>query len=534
MSTIKYILYARKSTEDEDKQVQSIKDQVDAMKDFAAKNKLDIVDIYTEEKSAKKPFVRPVFTQLIEDIRSSKANGILCWQLNRLSRNPTESGVLQQLLQDEEMLSIQTHDRCYLPSDNALIFSVEAGMSNQFIRDLMKNVRRGMHSKAEKGWLPGVPPIGYMNDRETKTIVIDPDRWLLVRKVWDLFLSERYTVSKLARIAEKELSLKTIQRRKKGGKSLSTAGMYAMLQNPFYAGWLTYGGKVYEGKHEQMVTQAEFDTAQQLINKRDRERPSTKIEVDPFPYRGLIHCGECNCLVTYSKKTRHYKNGNQQDFEYCYCTRRKKDYECSQVNTIKPEELTRMVRIELEKYTIMPEFFELAVKYLDQYYANESSKQQAIFESQSKAIDLTENEIRNLQRMLYQGRCDEDFFDKENQKLENRLLMQRKQFNEQESGNKSWRDATYKLFNFARYAKEDFESDDDTKKRQVLIDLSENLVLLDGKLVFQPIKYLVPVIESKQEMESRLLSVRTLPEQMKKASFEALIQDWYTRQDSNL
>lgn len=535
MNEIRYVIYARKSTESEDKQVQSIEDQVRIMQQLAKRQGLKIVDKpIIESKSAKKPFQRPEFTRMLQMIEDGKVNGILCWQLNRLSRNPTESGILQQLLQDESLLSIHTNDRIYLPEDNAIVFSVDAGMSNQFIRDLMKSVRRGMYSKAEKGWLPGTPTIGYKNDRENKIIVIDPDRWLLVRKMWDLMLTGNYTVSQITRIADKEWGLKTIPRKRIGGKALGIGGAYYMFQNPFYMGLVRYGGELHLGKHEAMVTQEEFERVQSLIKRRNTARPSIEQEVDPFPYRGLINCGECGCLITYTKKTKKYKNGNSQDFEYSYCTRKRKDYECSQRTTIKPSEITKKVRDELKKYTIMPEFFELAVKYLNEYHDVEVEKQQAVFENQAKAIEDTENEVRGLQRMLYQGRCNEDFFDEESKKLEQKLVMLRKQFNEQEEQNKDWRKETLRFFNFARYAKQDFESDSDDKKRSVLADLGQNLKLLDGQLLFEPIKYLIPVMESRETLEAQLAEIGTQPQQMKKASFEALISNWYPGQDSNL
>ncbi|HOX10360.1 MAG TPA: recombinase family protein, partial [Candidatus Moranbacteria bacterium] len=89
---IKYFLYARKSSENEDRQVQSIDDQVNRLKQLARDLNLDIKKIYTEAKSAKKPNNRPIFDEMMERIENGEANGILCWQINRLSRNPIDSG----------------------------------------------------------------------------------------------------------------------------------------------------------------------------------------------------------------------------------------------------------------------------------------------------------------------------------------------------------------------------------------------------------------------------------------------------------
>lgn len=148
---LKYFLYARKSSESEDRQVQSIDDQINRLKELAQDLSLNIKKIYKESKSAKKPNNRPLFEEMIQRIKNGEADGILCWQINRLSRNPIDSGTLCWLLQQGILKSIQTIDRQYLPDDNVILFSVESGTANQYILDLRKNVKRGQASKLAKG-----------------------------------------------------------------------------------------------------------------------------------------------------------------------------------------------------------------------------------------------------------------------------------------------------------------------------------------------------------------------------------------------
>ena len=169
---IKYFLYTRKSSESEDRQVQSLDDQITRLERLAKDLHLDIIKpYYTEAKSAKKPNNRPQFDEMLQRIENGEANAILCWQINRLSRNPIDSGKLGWLLQQGILKSIQTIDRQYLPDDNVLLFNVETGVANQYILDLKKNTKRGVDSKLEKGWLPNFAPLGYLNDKENKIII---------------------------------------------------------------------------------------------------------------------------------------------------------------------------------------------------------------------------------------------------------------------------------------------------------------------------------------------------------------------------
>jgi DNA invertase Pin-like site-specific DNA recombinase len=154
---IKYFLYARKSSESEDRQVQSIDDQVNRLKQLAHDLKLEIKEIYTEAKSAKKPNNRQLFDEMMGRIENGEADGILCWQINRLTRNPIDSGKISWLLQQGTLKSIQTIDRQYLPDDNVLLFNVESGMANQYILDLKKMLNEALKANCKKDGNPTLP-----------------------------------------------------------------------------------------------------------------------------------------------------------------------------------------------------------------------------------------------------------------------------------------------------------------------------------------------------------------------------------------
>ena len=532
MKEIRYILYARKSTESEDKQVQSIDDQLNLMAEYAEKHDLKIVKKLKESRSAKAPNRRPEFARMLEMIDEGAANGILCWQLNRLSRNPTESGLLQQLLQDEKLLNIQTHDRSYRPEDNVLVFSVEAGMSNQFIRDLMKNVRRGMNSKAQRGWWPGRPPIGYKNDREEKTIVVDPDRFDMVRHMWDMMLTGTYSVKAIAEIAEKEWGLKTIKRKRSGNKPLSYSGVYDMFHNPFYKGIIRYNGEEYAGLHKPMVTEEEFDRIQSLIHTKLPERAKNKEYI--FAFRGMLECGECGCSITPQHTVSTKKSGVVHEYDYYRCTLRRNDYQCSQKKYVTEDNLNDQIKQELKTRTIMPRFYELAVMALQEMNEDKITQQIKVSEMQNKAIAAKETEIRELGRMRYRGECpDDEFYTSEKAKLEQELKDLKKARTKAEKRAKDWRAVADETFSFARYAEEDFNSDSVENKRRVLAKLGQKITLLDGKLQFTPNKYMVPVQNSYPALAARLEAVRNAPQQIRERVETEVKSEWYPWRDSN-
>src|SRR3989338_1810099 len=183
---MQYFLYARKSTDVEDKQVLSIEAQLAELRALARRDGLEIAEEFVEKRSAKMPS-RPVFEEMLKCIERGEAQGIVCWKIDRLSRNPVDSGRISWLLQQNVIQKIVAHDRVYLPHDNVLLMSVEFGMANQYIRDLSANVTRGLRQKARMGIYPSIAPLGYRNDVRTRSIVVDKKKAQIIRAAFELY-----------------------------------------------------------------------------------------------------------------------------------------------------------------------------------------------------------------------------------------------------------------------------------------------------------------------------------------------------------
>ncbi|MEI7580082.1 MAG: recombinase family protein, partial [bacterium] len=182
----RYFIYARKSSESEDRQVASISAQVEVMTDVASELGLKIVDVRSESSSGFH-VGRKVFNEMIERINNGEADGIIVWKLSRLSRNPDDAGKIMGMLQRHEIKHIRTVDRNWLPEDNVMMMYVEFGVTNQFSRDLSDDTTRGLVKKAERGWCPKSSlPLGYMHSPFKKVgeeeIQPDPERFEIVSK----------------------------------------------------------------------------------------------------------------------------------------------------------------------------------------------------------------------------------------------------------------------------------------------------------------------------------------------------------------
>src|SRR3989344_2285432 len=118
VAPLKYCLYSRKSTEAEDKQALSIESQVKEMVVLAERDGLQIVEIKRESHSSKEVGQRPIFNQMLKEVREGKFNAILTWAPDRLSRNAGDLGSVVDLMDQEKLIEIKTYGQKFTNNPN--------------------------------------------------------------------------------------------------------------------------------------------------------------------------------------------------------------------------------------------------------------------------------------------------------------------------------------------------------------------------------------------------------------------------------
>lgn len=338
---IRYCLYARKSTESEEQQVLSIESQVKEMLQIAERDGLEIAEIRRESHSAKDSGQRPVFSELVEDIRKEKFNGILTWAPDRLSRNAGDLGSLVDLMDQKLLFEIRTYGQTFANSPNEkfllMILCSQAKLEND---NKSVNVKRGLRARCELGLWPTLAPVGYTNgqteDRKGR-VVPDSERAPVVRKIFEKMAHEKWSGRKIFHWLKFELNFKT-----RGGKSLSLSSIYLMIQNSFYYGPFEYprgSGNWYQGKHDPIITKELFDLANEQI-KRDRIVKDSK----EFAFTKLMKCGLCGSGVSAEEKYKKLKNGNVNKHIYYGCTR-SRDLKCKCGYMREEDIISQLVRI---------------------------------------------------------------------------------------------------------------------------------------------------------------------------------------------
>jgi site-specific DNA recombinase len=413
----KYFLYARKSTDVEDKQVLSIEAQLAELRKFAADNQLFITDTIIEKKSAKTPG-RPKFGSMLKRIEAGEASGIISWHPDRLARNSIDGGQIVYLLDQTHLQSLKFPTFWFEnTSQGKFMLSIAFGQSKYYVDNLSENTKRGLRQKVRRGERPGLAPFGYINDVRTKTVIVDKRRAPIIVEAFELYVKG---TSRLEDIAIFLASKGVVT---SSGKQFPKDQVKRLLTNPFYYGHFIYAGEVHEGKHTAIMSKKLFDQVQATLCKRGRPQ---KGATAPQIFCGLLRCATCNLAITAEKKVKHQKNGNVHEYVYYRCTRKHKTIKCTEPPITEPD-LTAQLSDILQGYTLPKSW----VQALETMIAEDERKAE---QSSGVFIANAQTRISNLQgklQRLLDGYLDQDIDQPTYRTKQAELMSEKKSLEEQ-------------------------------------------------------------------------------------------------------
>ncbi|MDX1608403.1 MAG: recombinase family protein, partial [Candidatus Spechtbacterales bacterium] len=337
-----YCLYARKSSESDERQALSIEAQVKEMLDMARRDGLNITDIRRESHSAKATGQRPVFNKMLEDIRTGVFDGIIAWAPDRLSRNAGDLGAIVDLIDQKKLIEIRTFGQKFADNPNEKFLLMILGAQGKLENDQKGvNVKRGLRARCEQGLWPASPPTGYLRhpSREKNCHMIqDPKRALTIKQMFEKVAYDNWIGRNVYRWLKNELDFKTVN-----NKHLSVSNVYTILKNHFYYGTFEYpkeSGNWYKGAHEPIITKELFDKVQEtLVGSFVR-----KTESKEFAFTRLMKCGKCGSGITAEEKFKKLKNGSVNRHVYYVCTK-SRDINCKGTRINEKDLLRELIQV---------------------------------------------------------------------------------------------------------------------------------------------------------------------------------------------
>ncbi len=464
-SQLKYFIYARKSTDDDTRQQASIEDQVSEVRALAARQGLVVTDVLIEKQSAKHPG-RPVFADMIKRLERGEADGIMAWHPDRLARNAIDGGTIIYMVDTGHIKDLKFCTCPFEPNAHGkYALSMMFSHSKYYVDSLSENIRRGKRNRIKNGYWPSSAPLGYINDRTTRTLTVDPLRGPLVREMFHLYATGTYTTEALRDWMVDQGCVGV-----RDGK-LSIARVEHALTNPFYYGVLRFKGEYHDGKHEALISQQLFDRCREVkLDRGQRKKPV----FDKFLWRHTLRCGECGCGITMEVQKGHH---------YYRCT--KKRGPCSQPY-LREDRFMTQVRDALRYAGISTELAKSIGKSLREQAEGDAQAVRRECGDLKAAVAENETRTRRLNELfLEQGISVEEYRSMKNALVEAKQKHQQTLAGLQDKSS-GWLEPALLHVSDAARATCIAESGSDQEASKKLKEIGSNLTLRDRWLQWQP------------------------------------------------
>ncbi len=394
IKNLRYVIYARKSSESAEKQARSLGDQVLECREKAEDLGLKVVGPPIQEpSSASEPDIRVKFRAMLDDIKKGKYDGIIAWHPDRLARNMKEAGEIIDLLDKGIIKDLKFVSSFFENSPTGkMLLGISFVLSKQYSDQLGHNVRRGNKRSIEEGkYIGNKAPHGYYKDRE-QYLRPDDENFILIQKAFDMRINGQRTLNEIAQfLNDNNYSVK-----KSDGKhvpyKMTKNRVSDFLKNPVYTGVLVHGENIANLTElfnffpaitvEQFLTinkQSDLNSSLvnsnfQLANIHQKHRKADLL-------RGMILCGECHENLSTGITTK--KKGKQQHYFF---------YRCNTTGCPRKDKSTR-AKVIMEFVYDFLDRFDLATKEVYDYFLEDMQtvQKQNAKEYERKLRVLTKN-----------------------------------------------------------------------------------------------------------------------------------------------
>jgi site-specific DNA recombinase len=466
---IRYLIYCRKSSEEEERQALSIDSQLQELREFAVRNQLNIVNEFIESKSARKPNNRPVFDQMLSEIKEGKADGILSWAPDRISRNAIEGGKIINLVDPGVVKDLKFPSLHFESGPHGLLnLSLAFSFGKLYVDNLSESVKRGNREKIRRGEFPGPAPLGYVNNFKKKNIEADPESFNLIKSIFEDYAEAKLSfpdiVSKLF-----EAGIKT-----RSGNKIHYTTIQRMLTNPFYYGVFRLKGELYPGSHPAMISKALYDKVQKQLEAKYRpvnwteERKSTK----GFLFSELGKCGECG----YSIVNDYHCKKSGREFRYYRCSKKSKTCKCSE-RAINENDLAPQIESLASEIAIDDRLYSWCLDEIKTWKDEEEGNLDLELTDLNKNLEVNKAKLEKLLDIHIEGGINSEEYTSKKNKIVNESAQIKGQIQEISQKGSAWFEPVAEALKTSNEAHHKISARDFTGMYQVLKKTGSNRVL---------------------------------------------------------
>ena len=460
MDTKQFCLYARVSSREQEREGYSIDAQIKSCRDYALGHDLEIVKEFVDIESAKQSG-RKQFEQLTSYLKDNANVGIICEKVDRLYRNLKDYLIVDDLGRDLIFVKENTIYTSEAKASEKLMHGIKVLMARNYIDNLSDEIKKGMYEKFHQGGYPRKAPLGYLNDKNTRTIVLNPSTSSHVVKLFELYATGTYSLERIA-----DELYKNGLRTRNGGKVIKSS-LHRIIQEPFYYGIMQYNGLTNRGTHDPLISKKLFDQANEMLGKKNKIKATTHF----FPLKGRLMCATCGCSITAEIQRGH---------AYYRCTHSKP---CTERKYVREERLEAEITEILDDLEMDQEFAEIMIR-----ATKEANKEELNYNLSS--VDLLNIQLERVKKKLSKlvdshidNKIPEDIFDQKREEL----LKEKADVEVELAGHNRAHDSSFeqleKVVKVAKYVQKLFKVGDAETKHILLSLISSNIYLSNAKIV---------------------------------------------------
>lgn len=341
-------IYVRVSTDDQRDNGYSIDSQLRMIKEYCEKNEYDIVDVYNDAGHSGKDLMRPEMQRLLKDIKSKKIDKLVAIKVDRLTRNNYDGFWLLNYCEEHDVkieLILEPYD--VSTANGEMIFGMNLVFGQRERKEIGARTKRAMEEMALECIHPSKAPYGYIRNKETGHLEVEPIEAEVVKEIFELCKQGNSTRSIATIMKDNNAYLKQ-------GKWKSDR-VYKILTNSIYIGIFEYGKYKRKSQDilrvenycEPIIDEVTWNATRNVLVKNKHSNYGEYIHL----FSGLVKCPICGEIMSSSESFK-YPNGKQKVYYHLRC----KNHNCSgfglHYNTEKIEAKLKQVLEELTLFML--------------------------------------------------------------------------------------------------------------------------------------------------------------------------------------
>ncbi len=310
----KAVILARVSSKSQEDEGYSLDSQLKLLLSYCETNELRVERTFKIAETASKQQSRKVFHELLVYLKKQKIQNLVVEKTDRLTRNLKDAVSIDDWLDadsDRMLHAVKENLRLHkeAKSDVKFMWGIHLAVAKKFADNLREEAMKGWAEKLAQGWLPAVPPFGYMTivDQGKRIHIPNPDTYKKVQKLFRLYLENGQSISTVMVRAEK-IGLRT-----KKNHTVQKSAIELMLKNPFYIGINRFNGADYPGAQTPIITKKIFEAVQEKLHSG---KPSRYGKHNPL-LKSMISCTYCNGVFSWQLQKGHYYGSCQRRLAAC-------------------------------------------------------------------------------------------------------------------------------------------------------------------------------------------------------------------------